>query len=105
MTSKKPRKQRKKHFESKKHERYKKMTAKVDIEEKEVKRRPVKTGDKVKVMRGDHKGEEGEVMNVDLDNYKINVEGVKRIKQDGEEIPIPIHPSNVKIIREAEEEK
>lgn len=100
MTSKKPRKQRKRHFEAKKHERHKKMAAPV----KEGKTKPVRKGDKVKVLRGDHKGEEGEVIGVDRKKYRIKIKGITRRKQDGEEIPVPIHPSNVIITKEHEEE-
>lgn len=49
-------------------------------------------------MRGDRKGLEGKVIQVDRKNYRIFVEGVTREKVDGTTIPVPIHPSKVMII-------
>lgn len=49
-------------------------------------------------MRGDFKGKEGKVMEVDLKNYRIHVEGgVTQKKVDGTEVFYPLHPSNVMI--------
>jgi len=49
-------------------------------------------------MRGDRKGLEGKIVQVDRKNYRIFVEGVSREKVDGTTIPLPIHPSKVMII-------
>ncbi|MEM2917525.1 MAG: 50S ribosomal protein L24, partial [Candidatus Bathyarchaeia archaeon] len=56
---------------------------------------PVRTGDSVRILRGDRKGLEGKVIGVDRKNYRIFVEGVTREKVDGTAIQIPIHPSKV----------
>jgi len=50
-------------------------------------------------MRGDRKGFEGKVSQVDRTKYRIFVEGVTREKVDGTAISIPIHPSKVMITR------
>jgi ribosomal protein L24 len=50
-------------------------------------------------MRGDYKGFEGKVTEVDREKYRIFVEGVTREKVDGTTIPVPIHPSKVMITR------
>ena len=58
---------------------------------------PVRTGDTVRVMRGDRKGLEGKVSRVDRKKYRINVEGITREKVEGTAIQVPIHPSKVMI--------
>ncbi len=60
---------------------------------------PVRTGDTIRVMRGDYKGFEGKVTSVDRRQYRIFVEGVTREKVDGSTAFIPIHPSKVMITR------
>jgi large subunit ribosomal protein L24 len=62
-----------------------------------VKTFPVRSGDTVRVMRGDHKGLEGKVTRIDKRKYKIYVEGLTREKVDGTTIFMPIHPSKVMI--------
>ncbi len=99
--SSKPRKQRKRHFNAPLHVRQKKMAAPLSKELREkYKRRsiPVRSGDTVKVVRGDFAGVEGKVTRVDLKKYKIYVDKVKRRKVNGEEVLVPIHPSNVIIV-------
>lgn len=58
---------------------------------------PVRVGDKVMLSRGDFRGMEGEVNEVDTKNRKLKVEGVETVKADGSEVPTPVHPSNVMI--------
>jgi large subunit ribosomal protein L24 len=58
---------------------------------------PVRKGDTVRVMRGDHKGFEGKISRVDLKNYRIYVEGLTREKVDGTTIFAPVHPSKIMI--------
>jgi len=60
---------------------------------------PIRTGDVVTVMRGDHKGHTGKVIRLDHERYRIYIEGLIRKKADGSEVPIPIHPSKVQIIK------
>lgn len=57
----------------------------------------MRTGDSVKLMRGDRKGFEGKVSRVDRTKYRIFVEGATREKVDGTAMLIPIHPSKVMI--------
>jgi len=49
-------------------------------------------------MRGDRKGLEGKVTQVNRENYRLFIEGVTREKVDGTTIPVPIHPSKVMIV-------
>ena len=57
----------------------------------------VNAGDTVEVLRGDHAGEEGEVLKVDLRDEVIHVEEVTVEKTDGEEVPRPLDASNVRV--------
>ncbi len=99
--SKQPRKQRRALFNAPLHVRQKLVTAPLSRELREkygVKRLPVRKGDKVRIMRGDFKGHEGEVVRVDLKRIAIYVDGVTIKKADGTPVFRPIHPSNVMII-------
>jgi large subunit ribosomal protein L24 len=64
---------------------------------KGVKTLPVKKGDTVRVVRGDHIGFEGKVNRVDLKRYRIFLEGLTREKVDGTNIFVSVHPSKVMI--------
>jgi large subunit ribosomal protein L24 len=55
-------------------------------------------GDSVKVMRGEYKGVEGKVENVDTEHSTLNIEGVQREKIRGGQVKVPIHSSKVMII-------
>jgi len=54
-------------------------------------------GDSVKVMRGEYKGVEGKVENVDTGHGTLNIEGVQREKIRGGQVKVPIHASKVMI--------
>jgi large subunit ribosomal protein L24 len=69
----------------------------------------IKSGDRVKVIRGNHKGEEGIVLSVDPEKNRVVVQGVnmrKRHKKPSQANPeggivqfeAPIHVSNVMVI-------
>ncbi|MCD6402955.1 MAG: 50S ribosomal protein L24 [Candidatus Aenigmarchaeota archaeon] len=99
--SKQPRKQRKFLYNADLHLRRKLMSAHLSEElRKKYNRRsfPVRKGDEVEIMRGQFKGKKGKVAKVDVQKYKVYVEGVTRKKVDGTEVLVPIHPSNLKII-------
>jgi large subunit ribosomal protein L24 len=66
-------------------------------EEYNTRRTRVNEGDTVEVMRGDDAGEEAEVVDVDLKDGVVRVEGVTVEKADGEEIPRPLDASNLRI--------
>ena len=59
---------------------------------------PIRTGDKVSVVRGDFKGHEGEVLSVDYTSYKVTIEDVTLSKPDGTATFLPVDPSNLVII-------
>lgn len=54
-------------------------------------------GDSVKVLRGEYKGVEGKVENVDTEHGTLNIEGVQREKIRGGQVKVPIHASKVMI--------
>jgi len=97
---KKPGKQRKLLYNAPAHLRHKLMAAPLSpelIASKGVKTLPVRKGDTVRIMRGDHKGFEGKISRMDLKNYRIYVEGLTREKVDGTTIFVPVHPSKAMI--------
>ncbi len=102
METMKPTKQRKMIYQAPDHTRYKLFAAPLSPELRtshSVKTLPVRSGDSVRIMRGDHKGIEGKITRVDRAKYRIYVEGLTREKVDGTTIFVPIHPSKVMITR------
>jgi large subunit ribosomal protein L24 len=99
--SKQPRKQRKSIYNAPQHARGKLMSAHLskDLREEHDRRSfPVRTGDTVKIMKGDFKGHEGKIEKVNLKTYKIYVDGANTQKPDGTPVLFPIDPSNVMIV-------
>jgi len=97
---KNPRKQRKRLYKAPAHLRHKFMAAPLSPEltkSKGAKTLPVRKGDTVRVVRGDHLGFEGKVSRVDLKRYRIFLEGLTREKVDGTNIFVSVHPSKVMI--------
>lgn len=100
-SSRKPSKQRKAYFGAPLHIKRKFLTAPLSqelVEKYNVKRLPIRKGDKVRVVRGSFTGIEGKVTRVSLSDTKIFVEGVTRQKMDGTPVFVPIHPSKVVIV-------
>ena len=95
-----PRKQHKMLHEAPSHVRSKLFSAPLSSTLKDTHRVssiPIRTGDTVRIMRGDKKGVEGKVTKVDRSKYRLFVEGITREKVDGTAIQVPIHPSKVMI--------
>jgi large subunit ribosomal protein L24 len=101
----KPRKQRKRMYESPHHRRGKLLSVHLSpkyLEDTKVRyprSLPVREGDTVLVMRGSHRGHEGKVTKVDRKNLRVYIEGVTVTKADGTEVGKPIHPSNLMITK------
>jgi large subunit ribosomal protein L24 len=96
----KPSKQRKMLHQATDHVRHKLFAAHLSPELRAshlVKTFPARSGDAIRVMRGDHKGFEGKITRIDKKKYRIYVEGLTREKVDGTTIFLPIHPSKVMI--------
>jgi len=95
-----PRKQRKMLYQAPLHVRYKHLSSPLSPSLKtshKISAASVRSGDTVRVMRGDRKGIEGKVTRVDQKKYRIFIEGVTREKVDGTTTLVPIHPSKVMI--------
>lgn len=102
MKTTKPTKQRKRMYQASVSDRYKRFSAPLSAKLKEshgISSLPVRNGDTVMVMRGDRKGSEGKINQIDRKKYRIFIEGATREKVDGTTIPVPIHPSKVVITR------
>ncbi len=96
-----PRKQRKARYNTPAHARAKYLSASLskDLRDKVGTRTlPIRSGDKVRVLRGDFKGHEGEVLTVDYGSYKVTIEEVTLSKPDGTSTFLPVDPSNLVII-------
>ena len=100
MSSNQPRKQRNERRHASLHERHRQLRAPLSDElreEYETRNTRINAGDTVEVMRGDHAGETGEVVNVDLKNALVHVEGVTVQTADGEEVARPVDASNLRL--------
>lgn len=108
ISSKQPRKQRKYVFNAPLHIRQKMMGARLSEKlSKEFMTRtlPVRKGDKVVVLRGSFRKVTGQVTKVDLSKCRIYIDSVKRKKVSGQEVHVPIHPSNVMITEISRDDK
>ena len=98
--TKQPRKQRKMIFTMPLHKRRKLLTTRLTKELQithGVKKLPIVKGDSVMILRGQYKGIEGEVIQVNTKKIRIYVQGAEREKADGSTVMYPIHPSNLEI--------
>jgi len=102
LKTKQPKKQRKRLFNLPLHLRWRLLSAPLSKELRKdlgLKRLYVRKGDIVKIVRGDWRGHEGKVMDVDLKKGRIFVEGVTIKKADGTDVFYPVHPSKVVIVK------
>ncbi|WP_440764630.1 50S ribosomal protein L24 [Natronorubrum sp. DTA7] len=98
--SEQPTKQRNETARAPLHKRQKQLHATLSDDLREeygTRRTRVNAGDTVEVMRGDDAGESGEVLRAILEDGTIHVEGVTVETADGEEVPRPLAPSNVRL--------
>jgi large subunit ribosomal protein L24 len=102
MVSKQPRKQRLRLYAAPLHVRHKHLAAPLSFELRQkhgFRSLPLRKGDRIRVLRGDFKGLEGDIIDVDTKRYRIKVAGASVAKADGTEVPRTISPSNVMIIK------
>ena len=93
-----PRKQRKFRANAPLHTKRKFLAARLSkelTEKHKVRSMPVRSGDKVKIVRGSYKGTLGKVSRVNVKIERIYIEGTARTKVNGTTSLYPIHPSNV----------
>lgn len=108
MVSKQPQKQRLRIYTAPLHRRHRFFSAPLSKELREkygFRSLPVRKGDKVRILRGDFKKLEGEIIEVNTKDQVIKVSGASVKKADGSEVPRPIHPSNVMIVKLAPDKR
>ena len=101
MASPKPKVQRKAFYNAPLHLRHKLASAHLsrDLRDKlGIRSLPVVVGDRVMIMKGDHKGKTGKVAEVDLKGLWVKVEGITRKKADGTEVLVKFRPWNLLIL-------
>ncbi len=106
MVTKRPRKQRLALYSAPLHRRHKLLSAPLsrELREKHKSRSlPPRKGDRVRVLRGDFKGLEGEVVKIDTKRRVLHVKDAFVTKTDGTQVPRPIQPSNVVLLKLAED--
>jgi large subunit ribosomal protein L24 len=65
----------------------------------------VRKGDKVRILRGTHKGKEGPVEHVDTRNCRIHIAKVEHARREGGVARYPIRPSNCLLIDVANDKR
>ena len=101
-SSKSPRKQRRFLKASPLHAHKKLLRCRLDEflqEEYGLRNLVVKKGDLVRVMRGQFRDTEGKVNKVDYGRVRVYIDSASGAKSDGKEVPIPIHPSNLMLVK------
>ncbi|MFH1072950.1 MAG: 50S ribosomal protein L24 [Nanoarchaeota archaeon] len=58
----------------------------------------VRTGDRVRIQRGQFKGKEGKIEEVDAKKSKVYIAKVETTKKDGSKTRIPVNPSNLLVL-------
>ncbi len=53
----------------------------------------------MRIMHGDFKKLEGDVLEVDTKRRRIQIQGVTTTKADGTQVPMPVVPSSVALIK------
>lgn len=99
-TSSKPRKQRKKFYTAPIHKLSKLNSAHLSPELREkygCRSLPLRTGDRVRITRGEFKGLEGKVTKIDRERQFVYIENITIKKADGSTVLKPIHSSKVMI--------
>ena len=56
-----------------------------------------RVGDKVKVLRGQFKGREGPIDEIDMKNTKVYITKIEVTKREGAKVRAPINPTNMQI--------
>ena len=102
VSSKSPGKQRKKLHSSPIHANKTRLKCRLDEflqEEYGLRSLVVKTGDLTKIMRGQFRDTEGKVIRVDYKDIQVFVDNATVTKSDGKEVNIPLHPSNLMLVK------
>ena len=57
----------------------------------------LRKGDKVKIMKGNHKGKTGKISRIRIVTQKVYIEGIDTVRKDGNKVLIPLKASNLMI--------
>jgi len=101
VSSKKPNKQRKFRFNAPLHLRGNFMNVHLSKELRTkygIRALRVRTGDKVRIMRGQFKRQEGKIEEVNMKHLKVYISKIEHIKRDGSKARYPIDPSNLLLV-------
>lgn len=96
--SKKPKKQRKHHYNVANHEKSKRFIVKLDDlmqQEWGIRRIALRTEDEVRVIGGEMEGIEGKVLNMNKLTGKVEIEECTMEKKNGAEYYVPIAPNHL----------
>jgi large subunit ribosomal protein L24 len=102
ISSRLPRKQRRSIHKDPLHANKKRLTCKLDeflTEEHGIRSLVIKKGDLVRIMRGQFRDTEGTVTAVSYSKARVYVDSATTTKADGKEASIPLHPSNLMIVK------
>ncbi|MGY5855265.1 MAG: 50S ribosomal protein L24 [Candidatus Thorarchaeota archaeon] len=101
-SSKSPRKNRRRVRNAPMHERKKLLKARLDEflqEEYGLRSLVVKKGDLVRIMRGQFRDTESKVTMVSYKKGVVYLDNTTITKADGKEAAVPIHPSNIMLVK------
>ncbi len=104
IKSSKPKKQRKFHYTKPLHRKQQGLAAHVDKKisgQLGVKSLALRKGDTVRIDSGKNKEKTGKIVEVNYKKGVVFIEKIVRKKANGEEVPVPIHASNL-IITDAD---
>jgi large subunit ribosomal protein L24 len=104
IASKQPRKQRKYRAQAPLHIKRKMISSHLnETLRKRYKTRsiPIRKGDVIKIMNGNHKGKTGKIEQLHVKKLKVRVEGIFNTKKDGSKVSLYLDPSNI-LVQELE---
>ena len=108
-SSKSPRKQRRQIRNAALHERKNMLKCRLDEflqDEYGLRSLVIKKGDLVRIMRGQFRDTEGKVTNVSYKKGLVYLDNTTITKADGKEASVPVHPSNLMLVKlELDEER
>jgi large subunit ribosomal protein L24 len=102
LSSKSPRKQRRRTRNAPHHERRNMLKCRLDEflqEEYGLRSLVVKKGDLVRIMRGQFRDTESKVTSVSYKKGVVYLDSSTITKADGKEAYVPIHPSNIMLVK------
>jgi len=102
VSSKSPRKQRQRIYKGAIHSHKNMLKCRLDEflqEEYGIRSLVLRKGDLVRIMRGQFRDTEGKVVGVDYSNVRVYLENATTTKADGKEVQVPIHPSNLMLVK------